>query len=433
VQQCPQLKVLISGYANYFGTGSPAAVAGAEVTINTGTQTITTTTNSNGYYSYLLTGVTCGSNFTYTVSITDFTFTSNLVTNSIPLPCPAPNACVPPPSMGGLTVTTVSSPCANVVGGTGNVSLRLKYRERNLANFWNSWDEIKNDTLRVFRDGVLIETRVSADNSNGPGNEVIIPVSFPLTSTTASTITAELKYVYVEYFQIPGPFYHGVNNQMVHTQGVTITPVAAQPDLTISNFSQTGYTSFRFNNANIKCVAAGPHVVKIYDSIPGGARTLVDTRNFSSLAAGAVAGINYGNASFTSGTHFIRVITDSEQSQVETDETNNDFLFTIVVPPADLSISALTTSPTALRTGDVTRFTATVLNTGRTAASFVVRFVAAGVQVGGLKTVTALAENSSVLVTSDPYTITNNSNDCGVPVMATADFTNSIPESDESN
>ncbi|MBC7937914.1 MAG: choice-of-anchor D domain-containing protein [Rhizobacter sp.] len=433
MQQCPQVKVFISGYANYYGTGSPAAVAGAEVTINTGTQIITTTTNSNGYYSYLLASVTCGSNFTYTASITDFTFTSNLVTHSISLPCPPASACVPPPSMGGMLGTSNTNPCANIVGSNGSVSFKLKYRERNLANFWNSWDQIIKDTLKIYRDGVLIETIVSADYTHAPGNEVIIPVNVPLTSTTATSITAELKYIYIEYFEIPSSYYHGNYNAMSHTGGVTINPVAAQPDLTIQGFAQTGFTSFSFNNANIKCVAAGPHSVKIFDSIPGGTLTLIDTRNFSSLSAGGTAGINYSNNNFSSGIHFIRVITDSEETVSETNEGNNSFSFMITVPPSELTVTKISTSPTDLSIGSSTRFTASIRNTGRRTGSFNVRFRVNGVPVGALKNITSLNENSITTVISDAYVVANNSNDCGAVVEAFADVNNQVVESNETN
>ena len=433
VQQCPQVKVFISGRANYFGTGSPTAVAGAEVTINTGTQVITTTTNSNGDYSYLLTGVTCGSNFTYNVSVTDFTFTSSLVTNSVPLPCPAPNACVPAPSMGGATATASSNPCANVVGSTGAVSIRLQYRQRNLANFWNGFDQIIRDTLKVFKDGVLIQTIPSADYYHGPGNEVTVPVNVPLTSTTPSVITAELTYVYVEYLQIPSSIYFGNFIPMFHTGSTSISPVANQPDLTIQNFAQTSFTSFSFNDANIKCVAAGAHVVKVFDSIPGGSFTLIDTRNIASLGANAATAINYSDPTMSTGTHFIRVITDAESTVSETNENNNGFTFVIVVPSSELTITKLSATPTNLNTGSNTRFTAIVKNTGRRTGSFTVRFEAAGVQVGALKTVTLLNENSSVPVTSDFYTVTNASSSCGVIVKATADFGGTVAESDELN
>jgi subtilase family serine protease len=432
-QQCPQVKVLISGYANYYGTGSASVVAGAEVTINTGTQLITTTTNSGGYYSYLLTGVTCGSNFTYNVSVTDFTFTSSLVTNSIPLPCPPANACVPAPSMGGAFAIASSNPCANIAGSNTTVTMRLQYRQRNLANFWNGFDQIIKDTLKIFQDGVLIQTIPSADYSNGPGAEVNFPVFIPLASTTATVISAELKYTYIEYLQIPSSLYAGNFHPMLHTTSVTINPVASQPDLTIQNFVQTSFTSFSFNDANIKCVPAGAHVVKVFDSIPGGSLTLIDTRNISSLGAGATTAINYSDPAISSGLHFIRVITDFDGTVSETNEANNVFTFTIVVPPSELTVTKLTTSPTNLNIGSTTRFTATVNNTGRRAGSFTVRFEAAGVQLGALKTVTFLNENSSVDVISDSYTVTNASSSCGVLVRATADFGATITESNELN
>jgi subtilase family serine protease len=433
VQQCPQVSVSITGHAVYFGTGSVQPVAGAEVTINTGIQLITTTTNSNGDYSYLLTGVTCGGSFTYTVSITDFTFTSSLVTNAIPLPCPAPNACVPAPSMGGATASASGNPCASVVGSSGVVTIHLQYRQRNLANFWNAFDEIIQDTLKVFQDGVLIQTYPSADYSHGPGNEVTIPVNVPLASTTPTVITAELTYVYVEYLQIPSSIYHGNHIPMLHTGGTTISPVAAQPDLTILSYAQLTYTSFSFYDANIKCVTAGAHVVKIYDSIPGGAITLIDTKSIASLAPGALTGIVYNNPAITSGTHIIKVVTDADETVAETNEGNNTFYFTMIVPASELTVTKITTSPTALNTGGTTRFTATIKNTGRSTGSFNVRFGAGGVQLGALKTIAGLGENSTVQVISDPYTVTNASNACGVVVDAFADFSSTVTESNEAN
>ncbi|RYE17044.1 MAG: hypothetical protein EOP51_24640, partial [Sphingobacteriales bacterium] len=423
----------ISGQANYFGTGSPTAVAGAEVTINTGTQIITTTTNANGYYSYLLTGVTCGATFTYNVSITDFTFTSSLVTNAIALPCPAPTACTPAPSMGGAYASSSSNPCSNIVGGTGAVSIQLQYRERNLANFWNAFDEIIKDTLRIFQDGVLIQTIGSADYSHGPGNVVTVPINVPLASTTATVITATLSYVYVEYTQIPSSLYRGNNIAMSHTGSTTINAVPNQPDLTLQNFSQPSYTSFRFDNVNIKCVTAGPHTVKIYDSIPGGALNLLDTRSISSLAPNSATTINYSDPAISSGTHYMKVVTDADGSVSETNEGNNVFVFTMVVPPSDLSITKLSATPTALNAGSTTNFSVIIKNTGRRAGSFDVRFRANGVQIGALKTVTALAENSTTTVTSDAYTVTNASSDCGVTIEAFADAGLQVTESNEGN
>ncbi|RYE12035.1 MAG: hypothetical protein EOP51_32265, partial [Sphingobacteriales bacterium] len=287
--------------------------------------------------------------------------------------------------------------------------------------------------LRIFQDGVLIQTIGSADYSHGPGNEVNVPISVALLSTTATSITATLSYVYVEYLQIPSSIYHGNLIAMSHSGGVTINPVSNQPDLTIQSFAQGSFTSFSFNDVNIKCVDAGAHTVKIYDSIPGGAVTLIDTRNIGSLAAGAAIRINYSDPNIASGTHIIIVKTDADASIGETDEGNNEARFTIVVPPSELTISKITTSPTNLNIGNTTEFTATIKNTGRRAGNFSVRFRVNGVQVGALKNVTALNENSTVLITSDPYTVTTAASACGNIVEAFADVNNQVVESDNNN
>jgi len=433
IQQCPQLKVLISGYATYFGTGSVTTVAGAEVTIHTPTQDIITTTNADGYYSYVLTAVTCGTSLEYNVTVTDFTFTSSPAHNLLNVPCPPPGACVPAPSMGGVGAMVTSSGCTNIVGGTGTVNIKLKYRERNLANFWCLFDEIKNDTLRVYQDGNLIQTIGSADYSHGPGTEVIVPINIPLTSTTPTTISATLSYVYVEYLQIPSSLYHGNNNAMSSSGSVTIHAEPNQPDLTIQQFSQTSYTSFRFDNANIRCVNAGAHVVRIYDSIPGGSMTLVATRNFSSLAAGSATTVSYSDPNISSGLHLIKVVTDADLGVAETDENNNSFLFSIFVPESELTVENITASPTDLPAGSTTQFKAIVKNTGRTAGDFDVRFTVAGTQVGGLKRVNGLAENSSIEVISDAYTVTTAPNSCGDIVEVFADYGNMVVEQSNAN
>ncbi|RZM09020.1 MAG: hypothetical protein EOO88_49395, partial [Pedobacter sp.] len=345
IQQCPQLAVLVSGKASYILNGvDRGPVAGAEVTIITPTDTILTTTNSNGDYSYRLTAVTCGGQFEYRVVVTDFTFTSLPAIRQFNLPCPPPTACIPPPSMGGVLATVISTGCTNIVGGTGSLTIKLKYRERNLANFWCSWDEIIQDTLRIYRDGNLIQTIGSADYSHGPGNEVNVPINIPLTSTTPTTITATLSYVYVEYLQIPSSLYRGNHIAMSSSGSTSMQAEPNLPDLTIQNFVQPTFTSFRFNNANQRCVAAGAHTVQIYDSISGGPRTLIATRSITSLGAANATTISYSDPAITSGEHWIRVITDAGETITETDESNNNFLFRLFVPESELTVESLVSS-----------------------------------------------------------------------------------------
>ena len=433
IQICPQLKIINSGHAVYYGTALPTVVAGAQVTINTGAGIITTTTNVNGDFYYELTGVTCGGNIVYTISVTDFTFTSNTLTVSTNLPCPPPNACAQPPSQGGVTATSNPNPCANQVGNTATVNFVLKYRERNINNMWGLFDEIIKDTLKVFADGVLFQTYPSADYSHGPGNEVIVPVDFALASTSALVITAELKYTYVEYLQIPSSIYHGTWIPMVQTGGVTIHPVSNLPDLNIQQFMQTGFTAFQFLDVNKNCSTAGAHTVKVFDSIPGGSFVLIKTSSITSVAGKTGLVISYSDINMTAGVHFIKVITDTDGTVAEEDETNNEFITSITVPAPDLSVTKIINTPTALSIGSPVVFKATVKNTGKHCNSFKVQFLVGGVQLGSKKTVSSLSENNSVTVISDTLIVTNPENSCGPEIKVIADSDFDITESFENN
>lgn len=431
-QQCPQLRVLITGTATYFGTGTATMAAGAAVTINTGTQVINTTTDANGNYSFLLTGVTCG-NFTYTVSVTDFTFTSALLTNGVSLPCPGPNTCAVPPQQGGISVSVSTAPCSNLAGNTANMNFIVKYRSRDINNMWGLFDEIVSDTLKVFKDGVLEQTILSADFSHAPGEERTIPVSLPLSSTSPVSITGELVYTYIEYKQLPTSIYHGERTKIVATGGGTIQPELNQPDLTIQSFVQTGFTAFDFNDANVKCGVAGSHVVKVFDSIPGGSFTLIKTSTIASLSGGTAATLHFSDPTLVPGTHTIKIITDADGTVTEQDETNNVFIASIAVPKPDLTIPALKASPTAMPLGSAVNFVATVKNTGKNADSFYVRFMVNGVQLGALKRVASLGEKGSVQVNSDAFTVNTADNTCGTTVDAYVDVTGLVDESDELN
>lgn len=432
-QECPQLQVLITGSAAYFGTGTNTIVAGAEVTINTGSQIFKTTTDANGNYSTLVTGVTCGSgNFAYAVTVTDFTFTSTPVSNSIAMPCPASNACQPPvpqPSMGGIMVSAGSTPCSNVAGSTSNFDFRIKIRERDINNMWSPFDEVLGATLNVFINGELVETRQYA-RGLAPGQDIVVIFPWELPqSIDPLTIRAEFVYTYAEYEQIPNTATVRPHYITYHIEDSrTVIPQPSLPDLSIRNFAQTSFTSFSFDAVNLKCVTAGSHVVKIFD---GG--SLIKTETISSLAGGAVKTISFSDPTLSPGVHTITIVIDADGEITETDETNNTFTFTITVVAPDLSITDVTASPSLMNSGASTRFIAVIKNIGKATGSFNVRFAVNGAQVGAKKNVSNLSENGAVAVTSDAYTVTSNSNTCGDVLEVFVDSDNTVAESSESN
>ncbi|MBS1752401.1 MAG: T9SS type A sorting domain-containing protein, partial [Bacteroidetes bacterium] len=433
-QECPQLQAIISGHADYYGTSTNTVVAGAEVTINTGSQTYKTTTDANGNYSIVITGVTCGSgNFAYAVTVTDFTFTSSPVSNSIAMPCPSPNACQPPvpqPSMGGITMSSGTGKCSNIAGGTGSLNMTIKIRERDLNNMWSPFDEVLGGTLKVFIDGVLFDTHTYNQGALNPGDEVplLLPWQIPQ-STDPVNISAQLVYTYVEYEQIPNtatirPHY------ITYTidKNVIVTPSSNTPDLSAQNFYQTGYTSFRFDVINLNCISAGNFKVKIYDGT-----TLIKTENISSLAGGDFKTVTYSDPAMTPGVHAIKVVVDEDEEVTESDENNNIFTFNFTVIAPDLKITDVSATPSLMNNGSQTQFKAVVKNTGKATGGFNVRFTVNGVQVGNKIPVSGLSDDGSAIFTSDSYTVTGSINTCNDVLEVFVDSDNSVVESNESN
>lgn len=436
VQRCPQLVVVISGTAKYDGTSTATNVAGGTVTIEANGQTITTTTDVNGNYSYALTGVTCGGNFEYKTTVTDYTLTGFDGYYIIPLPCPTATECLPPvpqPSQGGVLATSTTTGCQNTVGNSAGINIKVKYRERNISNMWCAWDKIINSVLRVYVNGVLTETFTYPDGTENPGDEVIIPYTVPLNSTATVNVSAILTYTYVEYLQIPDNFYHGVRTNHTATGGLPITPLPNLPDLTVRDFTQTDMVSFRFNNINDNCPAAGAHTVRVYDSIPNGSSTLIRTYNISGLSGKSSTTLSYTDAGMAPGTHIIKIVTDYDGVVTEEKENNNTALFTMVVPAPDLSVGEIKLDNSGVAANGTTTIRAVIRNRGKLTGPFQVRFSLAGTQIGGLVQVAGIASNDSIIVPSPSFVVANIAELCGGLITVTADALSVITESNESN
>ncbi|MBS1566786.1 MAG: hypothetical protein JST39_20545, partial [Bacteroidetes bacterium] len=417
LQSCPQA-VLISGNAKYFGTSAASLVAGAQVTITIGAQTITTTTNSGGDFSFLLQNPVCGGTLSYTAQVTDFTFTSTATPGSIAVPCPAPSACVVTPQPGIAMVSQLSNnPCAKKVGTTGTVEVSVTYRARNLDNFWCAWDQILKDTIKVYQNGVLIQTYSFPDGTTSPGSVRVLPVTITLDSVGPNVIEARQSYVYNEFFNIPDNFYHGVLEPMTGYGSVTVLADATNPDLTIRDYSQTGFTSFTFSDANVKCGDAGSHSVKVFDSIPGsGGYVLIKTFSVSALGGATSTMLSFSDPAMSFGIHHVRIVTDANSEVTEVDENNNVFETTIDVPRPDLRVGVVTLTNSDLPAGGKTAISAHIINTGMQTGPFTVLFRVNGVQVGNKISVTGAPAKDSITLVSDLYTATTSPADCPITI-----------------
>lgn len=439
VQNCPGQRLIFSGSAQYFGTGSPASVAGAEVTINTGTAILKTTTDASGNYTLVVQNPPCGGTITYTVQVTDFTFTSNTFTGSVNVPCLPPNACGAPLNLGniGIIITSSTAPCATVVGSTATTDVTITYRGRNTANFWSSWDRIWKDTVKIFNNGVLIQTYFTNDlpdfgsAATFPGDVKTYPVTVPLNTTGPNNITAIATYQYNEFFQIPSSTYNGIFTNETVSAGTTIVATPNEPDLAITGFTQTGFRTFRFNDANIQCGTAGPHVVRVVD-ITGAPVQLFET-TVATVPGGGSVPIIVSLPTLAPGTYRIRIVTDTTAQVTEVNENNNWFEAIIVVPLPDLIVDRIVPSNTNVTTGSAITFSATIRNTGTAAGAFELQFLAGALPIGGNRAVPGIGESSTVTASSFVYNVLNDDKACPVPITAFADANGTVNESNESN
>ncbi|MCG2614659.1 choice-of-anchor D domain-containing protein [Terrimonas sp. NA20] len=434
VQKCP-LRVVITGRADYYGIANPTPVAGAEVKINTGSQIYTTTTNADGTFSYLLNNPACGGTLSFQATVTDFTFTSQPRSGNVAVACPGANDCVPVVQP-GINVTSAfsSQPCAQTVGSTGGVNVVVTYRPRNLANFWCNWDQILKDTVKIYHNGVLIQTYTSADGTTSPGAVKTFPVNITLNASGPNVIEARQTYIYNEFYEIPGAFYKGLMIPMSGQGTTTLMAEPKLPDLTIQDFRQTSFRTFVYRNANIACEDAGQHTVRVYDSIPGsGSWILLKEDIVASLGALDSRSFGFDGSALAFGEHFIKIITDEETAIAEKSESNNQFVTSIFIPRPDLTVGVIKPDISNAGIGSQVKFTANIKNSGTQAGTFRVIFMANGTPVGSKIVVPGVGERDSIPVTSDAYTVTTLDKDCPVVINVMADVDGQVTESAENN
>ena len=435
LQSCPQALV-ITGTAKYYGTTSPSIVAGAQVTITVGSQTYTTATDGSGNYRFLLQNPTCGGTQVFTVSVTDFTFTSQTLNGSINIPCPAPNACGTPPSPPPTLAIEDNNPCALVRGKTSTVDITLYYNVQDRSNRWAFYDRIIWDSTYVwFHDSLVYSTGLPPGAyPQGVNTSVNLPpLHLKLDSTGPNKIRVWHRYIYNEFDTIPGFDYAGRFLTYVDDKTFTINVQPDLPDLVIRNFTQPAYTTFQFDEGNLTCTDAGPHTVQLWDSLPGGTKTLLHEYPLTSLAGAALEQMTFSNTSMSTGTHYLTIIADAGGSVNELNENNNVFSVVVVVPTPDLTITAVTPVTTALSPGTKVAFNAVLKNTGTAAGTFKVQFAANGVPIGNKIIVPGVNEKGSLTVTSDPYTVTTSDRDCPVIITATADIDAEVNEPKNNN
>ena len=250
-------------------------------------------------------------------------------------------------------------------------------------------------------------------------NAVTIPVTGRVADVrlrfTANTGAPGAQVAEFQVVGVPAP-----NPDLVVT-GTTWTP--ASPD-------ETSAISL---SATVKNIGTAPAAASTVDFSLAG--TVVGSTPVGALAAGATATVSVAVGPRPMGSYTASSLVDPANRIVEQDDTNNRFtasspLVVAQAPGPDLQVTGITTNPPNPAVGAAVSFTVAVNNRGTTA-------VAAGtvtrVAVGGTTLNTnagAVAAGATVNVAiSGTWTATNG----GATITATADATNTVAETSETN
>lgn len=213
---------------------------------------------------------------------------------------------------------------------------------------------------------------------------------------------------------------------------VTATQPSLKPDLTIAGTDWSPRTLTVGQNVTLSIVvrnqgqaSAGPFVVEVRDSVG------TDRQNFSGLAAGSTATVNFTRR-VNNTTEFFTITVDATNQIDELDETNNSAQIRVDAQPQaprkpDLTIAGVDWTPRTPRLGENVNFTVVVRNQGESAAGpFIIEIRdSAGPERRALS---GLGASSAVSLS-----FTRRQNNSTELFTITVDVTNQVDESNESN
>ena len=359
-------------------------------------------------------GPVCGIPYTYKVEVTDYTLTSPELQSAFTVPCSNCNRETTIQHDGGVSACILANePYTHTVSITNFI-----YDGQNKKICAPT---VYKDTIEVYQNGQLKATHVL--DSIKTCDEVYFTDN--MAGLPAGQQTMSFTHTY----------YSAVNVRQEVSIITNFEVLPAVTDLTLQGIDKTGLKSFSFADVNLTCgVAAGPHVVYLYDSVSGYAsKLLIDSFVVKNIPSpfGKIY-LSYNNPDWQIGMHYLTIITDFGDAVTELREDNNILLAQFYVKEPDIILKSIITSSTALSAGSLVNFTAKVFNTGSPVTEpFKVSFKVNGVQVGTKINVPFMNTGDTVIIVSAPYTIPVNP--CPVEVTAFADVELQIQEFREDN
>ena len=162
--------------------------------------------------------------------------------------------------------------------------------------------------------------------------------------------------------------------------------------------------------------------------------TVVGNAAVGALAAGASTTVTVNAGTRPQGTYSVSATVDPANTVVEQDDTNNTFtsptqLVVAQAPGPDLEVTGITSNPPNPAVGAAVSFTVAVHNRGTSGAgTSVTRLTVGGTTLTGATATIAAGATANVAI-SGTWTATNG----GATLTATADATDTVAETNESN
>jgi hypothetical protein len=215
-----------------------------------------------------------------------------------------------------------------------------------------------------------------------------------------------------------------------------IGTAAPNPDLVVSALSWTpaspSETSPITLSGTVQNIGSAAAPATTVNFTLGG--SVVGSSPVGALAAGASTTVTFNAGTRAQGSYAVGAVVDPTNTVVEQNNDNNAFtaptqLVIAQAPGPDLQVTGVTTNPSNPAVGQAVSFTVAVNNRGTSAsAASVTRVVVGSTTLNGTTAAVAAGATSNVAI-SGTWTATNG----GATITATADATNVVAETNETN
>lgn len=412
------------GHADYVGSYDPNTnVSGAQVTmtiVQTG-YTFTTYTNSNGDFSVYFQAPLAPGFYTITGTVTDFTLLANCNTVNFQVYIPEVAEPILGPDLAIIywwgTDIHWTSECRRI-----GDPIEVNAIVTNIGN-----QTAYNALVHVMQDETLILNPVFDSIPAGTSKQITFTVNYASVGTHSVSVSID-PYNTIPELNEWNNF--GSRSRWIYPLEPDLKPVYAW----VSDQSplQGQAVNFTFQLDNLECTTSSVVEADFYH-IFGSDTTFIETQLVDPICATCYDYLYlYNRVYYEVGYHKILIVVDPDNQLAETNEANNalSIQFYVEQAIADLKISDISFSAYNPDMGDLINFTATIWNNGTAdAEDFYVRFYMDNGEIGDSVHVALLPHGVNMLVTSDPWQVT----ECGHTVSATVDEENLIQETNEFN